>query len=133
MHAVAVVGGSRAVHGGPGEWMRELDPPADLEQPGIHREVGCSHVEPEDRGCAVEQHRVAQRLRGRGQDEQLGTRGKSEEAPDVALLDLARHRPAIGQPEPAGEVHPVPGARQLEQRKRVAVAFRNDLVADSGI
>ena len=133
MHAVAIVGGSRAVHGGPDERVCELDPPADLEQPGIHCEVGCSHVEAEDRNRAVEHCRIAQRLRGRSEDEQLGIRREPEKAPDVALLDLACHRHPVGQPEPPGEVQADPGAWQLEQRKRVSVALRNDLVANRGI
>ena len=133
MHAVAVIGCSCAVHGGPGEWVRELDSPADLEQPGIDRKVGCSHVETQDRGRAAEQHRVAHRLRSRGQDEQLCTWREPEQPPGVALLDLACHRPLVRQPEPAGEVHAVPGARQLKQRERVAMAFRDDLLTDSSI
>ena len=76
MHAVAVVGRSRAVGGGPDERVRELDAPADLEQPGVHRRAGRSHVEAEGLGGTVQQHRVAERLRGRGEDEQLGVGGQ---------------------------------------------------------
>ena len=42
-------------------------------------------------------------------------------------------RLAAGQPEPAGELGDVPGARQLEQRERVAVALGDDLLADRGV
>ena len=81
----------------------------------------------------MEQHGVAERLRGRGEDEQLGLGRELAEAPCVALFDLAHHRLAAGQPEPAGEIRGVPGARQLEQRERVAVALGDDLVADGDV
>ena len=62
-----------------------------------------------------------------------GVRGKLEEAPGVALFDLARRRLAAGKAEAAGEVRDLPGARQLEERERVAAALRDDLVADRGV
>ena len=76
MHAVAVVGGRRAVGGGADERVRELDAPADLEQPGVHRRVGRGHVDAERLGGTVEQRRVAERLRGGGEDEQLRLGGE---------------------------------------------------------
>ena len=133
MDAVAILGGSRAVGGGSDEWMRELDAPTDREQPGVHRRVGRSHVDAEGLGGTVEQHGVAEWLCGRGEDEQLRVGGELAEAPDVALFDLADDRVAVGQPEPAGEICGVPGARELEQRERVAVALGDDLVADRRI
>jgi hypothetical protein len=45
----------------------------------------------------------------------------------------ADDRLALGQPEPASEICGPPAARQLKERKRIAVALANDLVADRGI
>ena len=84
-------------------------------------------------GGAVQQHGIAEWLCGRGEDEQLRVGGEQLEAPRVALLDLAGDRLAAGKAEPAGEVRDVPGAWQLEQRERIAVALGDDLVADRGI
>ena len=133
MHAVAVVGGGRAIGGGSDERVRELDAPPDLEQTRVHRGTGRRRVEPEGLGGAMEQHGVAERLRGGRQDEQPGVGGQLEEAPGVALLDLAGRRLVAGETEPAGEVRDVPGAGQLEEREGVATALRDDLVADRGV
>ena len=133
MHPVAVGGGGQAVGGGSDEWMRELDPRTYLEQPGVDSGLGRGHVDAEGLSGTVEQDGVAQGLRGRGDDEQMGVGWELEEAPCVALFDLAYHRLAPGQPEPAGEICGVPGARQLEERERVAVTLGNDLVAHGGV
>ena len=71
MDAMAILGSGRAVGGGPDEWMRELDAPTYFEQTRVHRRVGRSHVDAERLGGTVEQQRVAERLCGRGEDEQL--------------------------------------------------------------
>ena len=133
MDAVPILGGGRAVGGGPDEWMRELDPPTYSEQTRVHSRVGRTHVNPERLGGTVEQQRVTQRLRGRGEEEQLRLGGKYSEAPDVALFDLADHRLAVGQPEPASKICGPPAARQLKERKRIAMAVCDDLVADRSI
>ena len=70
VHAVAVAGSSGAVGGGPDQWVRELDAASHLEQPGVRCRVGRRHLDAEARGGTVKQHRVAERLRGRGEDEQ---------------------------------------------------------------
>ena len=67
------------------------------------------------------------------EDEQLGLGREQAESLRVALLDLARHRLAAGKAESAGELGDVPGARQLEQRERVPMALRDDLLADRRI
>ena len=135
MDAVAVVGGGRAVGGGSDEWVRELDAPADRSAarrrpPGRPRSVRA-------RGSgsgAVEQHGVAQWLRGRGEDEQLRVGREQQEAPDVALLDLARRSVGLsGSPNPPARSAARPRSRQLEQRERVAVALRDDLLADGRV
>ena len=134
MHTVAVVGRSRAVGGGADEWVRELDPPpAYLEQRGVDRGAGRGHLEAEGRGGTVKQHGIAQRLRGRGEDEQLRLGREQLEAPGVALFDLADDRLTCRETESTGEFCGVPGAWQLEERERVAVALRDDLLADGGV
>ena len=133
MHAVPVVRGGRAVGGGPDERVRELDAPAQLEQPAVLRRAGRREVDPERPRGPVQQHRVAERLRGSREDEQPRVGREQLEAPDVALLDLAGDRLAAGKTEPAGEIGDVPRARQLEQGERVAVTLRDDLVADGGV
>jgi hypothetical protein len=133
MYPVAVLGGRRPVGGRPHQRMGELHAATHLEQPGVHRRGHGSHVDAEGLGGTVEQHEVAQRLRGCGENEQLGVGGELEEAPGVALFDLAHQRLAAGQPKSTGEFRGIPGARQLEERERVAVALGDDLVADRGI
>ena len=81
MHAVAVVGGSRVVGGRPDEWVRELDAPTDLDEPGINRRVGCGHLDTEGLGGTVEQHGIFERLRCCCQDEQLRLGRQQAEAP----------------------------------------------------
>jgi hypothetical protein len=76
MDAVAVLGGGRVVGGGPDEWVRELDAPSYSEQTCVDRGVGRSYVEPERLGGAVKQQRVAERLRGRGENEPLRLGGE---------------------------------------------------------
>jgi hypothetical protein len=63
----------------------------------------------------------------------MSASGEQAEAPDVALLDPAGDRLAAGKAEPAGQAGDVPRARQLEQGERIAVTFRDDLIADAGV
>ena len=133
MHAVAVAGSSGAVGGGPDQWVRELDAAFHQEQPGIRCRVGRRHVDAEAGDGTVKQHRVAERLRGRSEDEQPRVGRELHEAPCVAVFDLACYRLAARKTEAAGELSGVPCARQLEQRERVAVTLNDDLFADGGI
>jgi hypothetical protein len=133
MDSMAVLGSGRAIGGGPHEWVRELNAPTDFEQTRVYRRVGGSHVDAERLGGTVEQYRIAERLCGRGEDEQSRLDGKQAEPPNIALFDLAPHRLTGGQPESTGEVCNVPAARQLKERERIAVALGDDLVTDRGI
>src|SRR5581483_9857434 len=105
------------------ERVRELDSPPDPEQPGVQCRAGRRHRELESLGRAVEQQRVAQRLCGRDQNEQPRVRRQLIEAMRIALFDLARYRLAVGQPEATGELGGAPGARQVEEGERIAVAL----------
>ena len=133
MHAVPVVRGCRAIGGGPDERVRELDAPAQLEQPAVLCRARRRDVDPERPRGTVEQDRVAEGLCGSREDEQLGVGREQLEAPDVALLDPAGDRLTAGKTEPAGETGDVPRARQLEQGERVAVTLLDDLVANGGV
>ena len=133
MDPMSVGGIRRDVGGRARQRMRKLDPAAELEQSGVECRAGRRHLESEAPGGTVEQHRIAERVRGRGQHEQPGVGGEPGETAGVAPFDLAGHRLAVGQPEPAGQTHRIPGARQLEQRERVAMALPEDLIADGRI
>ena len=133
MNAVAVRGRRRAVRGGPDERVCELDALANREQPGVHRGVDGRHVDLEGLGGGVQQDGIAERLRGRGEDEELRIGREPVEAPHVALFDLPGHMIALRQTEPAGELRGCPRAGKLEQGKWVAVALGDDLVADGRI
>ena len=133
MHAVPVVRGCRAIGGGPDEWVRELDAPAQLEQPAVLCRARRREVDPERPCGTVQQDAVAEGLCGSREDQQLRVGGEQLEAPDVALFDPAGDRMAAGKTEPAGETGDVPRPRQLKQGERVAVTLRYDLGANSSI
>ena len=133
MHTMAVVGRRRAVGAGANEWVSELRPPPDREQSGVHRSLGCGHIDLQELGGALEQDRVANRLGGRGQDEELGVRRQPVQAPSVAVFDLSGDRKVFGQPEPAGQLGDAPRPRELDEGERVAVAFGDDPPADRSI
>ena len=133
MHPLAVVAGGCAVGGGADEWVCELDAPTDVEQPCVHGRAGRSQVDAEALSCTVEQSRAAERLRGRGEHEHPRFVREEQEALGVALLDLAHHRLGVRKAEPAGDIGGPPGAWQFEQRERIAVALRDDLLADRRI
>jgi hypothetical protein len=133
MDAMAVFGGRRAVGGGSDKWVCELHAPTQLQQTRVHCSVGRGHVDAERFGGTVQQQRIAQWFRGRGEHQQLRLGGEQVETSDVVLFDLADDWLAVRQPEPAGEVCHVPAARKLKQRKRIAVALGDDLEADSRI
>ena len=113
--------------------MGELHANAHLEKPGVYRGSRRRHVDAQRVGRAAEQRRVAKRLRGGGQDEQLGIGREQPETLNIAVLDLAGHRLTGGQPESAGQAGRLPGTRQLKKRERVAVALRDDLLGDGRV
>jgi hypothetical protein len=76
MDQVAVIGTGRTVGGGSDERVRELDAPSNVQQTGVHCRIGGGHVDTEPLRGTLEQHRIAERLRGRGEHEQLRIRGQ---------------------------------------------------------
>ena len=133
MHEVAVVRGSGAVCRRSNERVGELDTPTDSKKTGVHRRRSGDHADPERLAGTMQQHGVAERIRGRGQDEQLRVGRQMEESPGIALFDLAGHGLTDGEPEAAGETRRVPCTRQFEEGEWVAVALSDDLVADGHI
>ena len=133
MNALAVVRCSCAIRGGSNEWVSELHTPPDLQQPGVHRRVRRRHDQAERPRAVVEEHGVAQGIGGGGEDEKLGIGWELLETSFVSPFDFASHRLAAGKTEPACECCRFPGAQQLQQRNRVAVALRDDLVTDGRI
>ena len=113
--------------------MREPNPMVDLEEPVFDRRVGVLHAQTERLGRPLEQDGITERLRGSHEEEQLRFRGKAEQAPLVALLDLAAQRLEVVHAESAGEPGSVPAAGELDERERVATTLRDDLIADRGI
>jgi hypothetical protein len=81
----------------------------------------------------MQQEGIAERLRGGREDKQLRCRRERDEAHGIALFDLACHLLASGKAETSSQVGDVPGARQLEQGERVAVALGDDPVAHRGV
>ena len=112
------------------ERVREPDASADVEQPRIDRRPCRGHVQSQDLHRAPQQEWIPQGLRRGGEDEQLRLGGKRRQACGVALLDLGGNRMTRRKAEPAGNVREIPGARQLEEGERVAMALGDDLVAD---
>ena len=106
---------------------------AHLDQPGVHGGASRHHVDPQHAAGAADQHRIADGICGRRQDKQLGVGREQAQPLHVAVLDLAYDRLACGQPEPAGQLGRLPGARKLEERQWVAVALRDDLVGDGSV
>src|SRR4030095_1762712 len=104
MHPVAIASWRRPVGRGPDEWVRELDAPTNPEQPSVHRCVDRTHVDIERLDGAMEEDRVTQWLRGRGEDKQLRLGGKQAEPLRVAVLNPAGHLEALGQPKPSSEL-----------------------------
>jgi hypothetical protein len=113
--------------------MRELDAPADREQPGVHRCIDGRHVDLEGLGGRVEQDRIPERLGGRGKDEELRIKREAAEPSYVALFDLPGDRMVLWKTESASEFRRTPGSWELEQSQWVAVALGDDLIANDRI
>src|SRR5689334_15621799 len=133
MHATPVVRGGRVVNGGPDKRVRELHPPAQLEQPAVLGRTRRREVDPERPRGLVEQDQVAERLGGGREDKQPRVGRQQLQATDVALLDPVGERLAVQKTEPASEIGDVPCTRQLEQRERITVTLGDNLVAYGGV
>ena len=79
VHTMPIGISGRSVGGRADEWVHELDASPDGEQPGIHCGGGRGHTDPEDLDRALQQDRIAQGLRGGGQNQQLRLGGEQQE------------------------------------------------------
>ena len=77
-------------------------------------------------GGAPQQAQIAQRLGRRRQEQKLRVARKRLDALEEAVLDAARQRARVGEPEPARELRRRQSARQLDQRERVAAGLAED-------
>ena len=104
---------------------------ADVQQPGSRRRLERSAGDPQPRRGAPHQRRVADRFRRRDQEQQPSLMRQLLEPPQEALLDPARERQQLRQPEPAGQLRRREPSRQLQQRERIAACLGDDPVADA--
>ena len=108
--------------------MTEPHPGTELDQP---RRLGrCRRVrsDPKPLGRAPQQEHVTHRLGGRREQQPLRRIRKRPDAPQEALLDLARQRPRVGTSEPTGQLRRRQPPRQLQQGERITARFGDDPV-----
>jgi len=87
------------------ERMTEADLRPEVDQTGVGRWRRGVRPDAELRGCAPHQHRISRRLGRRDEKQQSCRRGQRRQPLGEALLDPLRQRQAVGQPEPARELH----------------------------
>jgi hypothetical protein len=125
----ALLRNRRAVHRRAHQRMAEAHLRPEVDKARLSRRRLGTGVDAQVRGRSLHQQRVADRV-CRGDEEQRPRRGRQRgHLPLEALLDLARQRRPIGQPEPARELGRRPPARQLQQRQRVTVRLGHDAIA----
>ena len=125
--------GRRAVGSRAHQGMPEPDPRTELDQSRRLGRVRGIRAEPQHSGRPPQQRRVAERFGRRGHEQTPGVLRERRQPTEKALLDATGQRDQIRLLEPVGELCRRPGARQLEQRKRVAAGLGDDPVADAGI
>ena len=84
--------------------MPEPHPGAQLKQPGLGRRRRGPIRDPQPAGRPPQQHRVSGGLGRRGQQQQPGRPGQALDPAQEILLDRARQRQRLGQPEAAGQL-----------------------------
>ena len=84
---------------------------------------------PSSLGRTPQQHRIADRLRRRDQQQPPRLRRQRRQPAPEAFLDAARQRGGVGQPEPARQLRRRQPARQLQQCERVAARLGHDPIA----
>jgi hypothetical protein len=126
VHALAVLQRGRGVHRRSHQRMAERHPLADRQEPVRVCAGRGRRADLQPLGRAPEQHRVPDGL-GRRDQQQQPCRGRQRRQPlGEALLDPARQRRGVGQPEPARELGRRPATRELQQRERVALRLRQN-------
>ena len=127
--ALALLRRGRAVDRGAHERMPEAHLRAELDQARRRRRRRRVGRDPERGRRPPHQQRIADRLGRRDEQQQPRRRRQRRQPLPEALLDAARQRRAVGQPEPARQLRGRPAARQLQQRQRVAARLGHDPIA----
>ncbi len=113
--------------------MAKPNPRTDIQHPrprrGLERRAG----DTEPRRGPPHQRGIAEGLGRCDQDQLLRVLGQVLQPPQKALLDPARQRQELGQPEPAGELRGRQASRKLEQRERVSAGLRDDPIPHARI
>ena len=115
------------------ERVREAHAMVELEQVRRGRGVGRLDRDLEPLGAAPHQHRIADRLRRREQQEPLRVGGQGLHAPPEALLDPPLQRARVWQAEPPGELGRRHAARQLQQGEGIPARLGDDPVSHARV
>ena len=133
VHAAAVLRRRGPVDGRAHQRMPKPHAGAELEQAGRDRGRRLPGSDTETVSRPPHEHRLSRRL-GRRDEQQLPrSRRKRRQPSPEAVLDPARERRRVRQPESAGELRRRQAARQLQQRQRVAPCLGDDPVAHAVI
>ena len=129
MNGPAVSGAARPVGRGTNQRMTEPHRRTELDQPFfLGRCFGLS-PDPELLGGAPQQGRIAQGFGGGDQQESLRLFRERPDAPEEAVLDLARQRQRPGKCEATCQLGRGQATGQLQQGERVAAGLGDDPVA----
>ena len=128
MHGLPVVQRGRPVGRRAHQRMPEPHPGSELEQasPGRRRRGLSRDAQPP--GGAPHHRRIAGRLGRRDHQQPPGRPGQVLHPPQEAVLDPARQRQRLRQPEPARQLGRGQPPRQLQQRQRVPPRLGHDLL-----
>ena len=126
VHVAAVARMRRAIDRRADERMREAHACVQLDQTGRLGRLPGLAADTEPVGGAPQQAQVAQRLGRRRQEQELRLARKRLGALEEGVLDAARQRSPVGEPEPARDLCRRQPARQLDQRERVAAGLAED-------
>ena len=130
MNAATVLDCRRVVRGRAYERMCELDTPARVQQSRVDSRPCHCQIEVEHLGGSVKEERVTQGLRRGGKYQPLRLVGKPLETHRETPLNPAHDRLMHGEAEPASDIRDAPRSRQLEERKWVAAALVEELLAN---
>jgi len=111
--------------------MAEPHLPGEVDQPGRDRGQCRIGLDAELVGGPPHQHRIADGLGRRHREQQPGRWRERFQPPPEAVLDPARQRRGVGQPEAARQLPGRQITRQFQQGERVSAGLGHDPVADS--
>ena len=129
MHRPPVAGHGGVVDRGAHQWVAEADPDAEVDQFRRLGRGGCFGADAQLTSGPPEQTHLADRFRGRDQQQQSGVAGQRFHAAQEVVLDARRQGARVRYGEAAGELVRREPTGQLLQRQRVAVRLGHDPVA----